>query len=120
MNLATRRIWQLLTATDAAGRAVIFMTPSRRNFAEYTIEQEFVSRVFLHECTHAFCSIYECAAYSSCLIFFHGQRHYTILTSASFMIVLVLPSSSLDRTLVLDGNDLSRPESSEAGVHLVD
>ena len=44
MNLATRRIWQLLAATDAAGRAIIFMTPSRRNFAEYSIEQEYVSR----------------------------------------------------------------------------
>ena len=44
MNLATRRIWQLLTATDAAGRAILFLTPSRRNFAEYTIEQEFVRR----------------------------------------------------------------------------
>ena len=43
LNLATRRIWQLLTATDTAGRAVLFMTPSRRNFAEYSIEQEYVS-----------------------------------------------------------------------------
>ena len=52
MNLATRRIWQLLTATDAAGRAILLLTPARRNFSEYSIEQEFVSHVFLCECTH--------------------------------------------------------------------
>ena len=43
MNLATRRIWQLLPATDTAGRAILLMTPARRNYAEYSIEQEFVS-----------------------------------------------------------------------------
>ena len=52
MNLATRRIWQLLAATDAAGRAIIFLTPSRRNFAEYSIEQEYVSRVFFCRNAH--------------------------------------------------------------------
>ena len=51
MNLATRRIWQLLTATDAAGRAILLLTPARRNFSEYSTEQEFVSHVFLCECT---------------------------------------------------------------------
>lgn len=60
MNLATRRIWQLLTATDAAGRAILFMTPARRNFSEYSIEQEFVSHVFLCECTHVVSYVFFC------------------------------------------------------------
>ena len=42
MNLATRRIWQLLPATDTAGRAILLMTPARRNYAVYSIEQEYV------------------------------------------------------------------------------
>mmetsp|Transcript_4667 Transcript_4667/g.13205 ORF Transcript_4667/g.13205 Transcript_4667/m.13205 type:complete len:252 (+) Transcript_4667:101-856(+) len=43
MNLATRGIWQLLTATDTAGRAILYFYPAKRNFAEYSIEQEYVS-----------------------------------------------------------------------------
>ena len=40
MSIATRRIWQVLPVTDAAGRAVLFFTPSRRNFAEYSVQRE--------------------------------------------------------------------------------
>ena len=40
MNIATRQIWQILPVTDAAGRAVLFFSPSRRNFAEYSVQRE--------------------------------------------------------------------------------
>ena len=40
MNIATRRIWQILPVTDAAGRAVLYFSPSRRNFAEHGVQRE--------------------------------------------------------------------------------
>ena len=40
MNIATRRIWQVLPVTDAAGRAVLFFSPSRRNFEEHGVQRE--------------------------------------------------------------------------------
>ena len=43
INLATRCVWQLLPQADTAGRPVLFFCPGRRNFAEYTVEQEMVS-----------------------------------------------------------------------------
>lgn len=39
-NLATRKVFQLMPVKDASGRAIIFISPARRNFAEYSVQQE--------------------------------------------------------------------------------
>ena len=39
-NLATRKVFQLMPTKDSSGRAVIFISPARRNFAEYSVQQE--------------------------------------------------------------------------------
>jgi len=58
MNLATRRIWQLLTVTDTAGRAILYACPGRRNFAEYSVEQEYVSLNMRNVNEHVSCVMY--------------------------------------------------------------
>lgn len=39
-NVVERRVVQLLPARDTAGRAILYLQESRRNFAEYSAEQE--------------------------------------------------------------------------------
>ena len=39
-NLATRKVFQLMPVKDTSGRAIIFISPDRRNFAEYSVRQE--------------------------------------------------------------------------------
>lgn len=38
--MVNRRIWQRMPVTDTAGRAILYMDPSRRKFAEYSVDQE--------------------------------------------------------------------------------
>lgn len=46
MHLASLRcVWRLLPQTDTAGRTVLFFCAGRRNYAEYSVTQEVVSRV---------------------------------------------------------------------------
>ena len=49
MTMAQRQVVQLLPVTDTAGRAILFFSPSRRKFDEYTIEQELQSVWYLFE-----------------------------------------------------------------------
>ena len=39
-NLATRKVFQLMPVKDTSERAIIFISPGRRNFAEYSVRQE--------------------------------------------------------------------------------
>ena len=39
-NLATRKVFQLMPVKDTSGRAIIFISPALRNFAEYSVRQE--------------------------------------------------------------------------------
>mmetsp|Transcript_17202 Transcript_17202/g.38056 ORF Transcript_17202/g.38056 Transcript_17202/m.38056 type:complete len:639 (-) Transcript_17202:284-2200(-) len=48
-NMLQWRIWQPLPVTDTAGRALIYIDPSRRNFAEYSMEQECMVLFYLLE-----------------------------------------------------------------------
>jgi len=48
-NLASRRIFQVLPVKDTAGRAILYGVPSRRNFREYTMEQEIMAVWYLLE-----------------------------------------------------------------------
>ena len=48
-NMLQRRVYQMLPVRDAAGRAVIYIDPSRRNFSEYSIEQECMAVFYLLE-----------------------------------------------------------------------
>jgi len=48
-NMINRRIWQLLPVTDSAGRAIIFASFGRRNFAEYSVRQELMALWYLLE-----------------------------------------------------------------------
>ena len=53
INLATRCVWQLLPRADTAGRPVLFFCPGRRNFVEYSAEQEMVSATHTSRFTDA-------------------------------------------------------------------
>ena len=51
-NLATRKVFQLMPVRDTSGRAIIFISPARRNFAEYSVRQEAQALWYLLEaCT---------------------------------------------------------------------
>ena len=50
INLASRCVWQLLPRADTAGRPMLFFCPGRRNFAEYTVEQEMVRAMCVCVC----------------------------------------------------------------------
>mmetsp|Transcript_33886 Transcript_33886/g.74340 ORF Transcript_33886/g.74340 Transcript_33886/m.74340 type:complete len:637 (+) Transcript_33886:221-2131(+) len=47
--MVNRCLNQVLPVTDTSGRAIIFGCPNRRNFSEYSIEQEFMALVYLFE-----------------------------------------------------------------------
>lgn len=47
--MTRHRIWQLMPSTDTGGRAILFHQPSRRNFAEYSINQEEKAMFYLFE-----------------------------------------------------------------------
>ena len=48
-NITTRRIFQVMPVKDTAGRAIIYGVPSRRNFAEYSMDQEIMLVWYLLE-----------------------------------------------------------------------
>lgn len=48
-NIVERKLVHLLPVKDAAGRAVLFFDPSRRNFAEYSAEQEMMATWYFLE-----------------------------------------------------------------------
>jgi len=50
-NLSARRIYEALPdgVTDEAGRSIVHCVPSRRNFAEYTVAQEFQALFYVAE-----------------------------------------------------------------------
>ena len=43
------RIWQRMSVTDTAGRAIFYFCPGRRNYAEYSAQQEFMAMWYLFE-----------------------------------------------------------------------
>lgn len=49
INMINRRIWHLLPVTDSAGRAIMFFSFGRRNFAEYSVRQELMAMWYLLE-----------------------------------------------------------------------
>ena len=49
INMTNHRIWQLMPNTDAAGRAILFFSPARRDFGSFTIRQEIMSLWYLCE-----------------------------------------------------------------------
>ena len=49
MDWVQRPIWQLLPATDSAGRSILFAQTSLRDFSQYTTEQELRSFMYLLE-----------------------------------------------------------------------
>lgn len=48
-NLMFWRIHQPMPMTDTAGRAVLYFCPGRRNFAVYSVEQDFMALLYLLE-----------------------------------------------------------------------
>lgn len=49
INMTNHRIWQLMPNTDAAGRAILFFSPARRDFGSFTIRQEIMCLWYLCE-----------------------------------------------------------------------
>ena len=49
LHMSNRRLWEMVPVTDTAGRTILYHTPSRRDFSQYTFEQEMRAMWYLFE-----------------------------------------------------------------------
>lgn len=93
VNMSDRHLWAMVPVTDAAGRSIFYHTPGRRDFSQYSFEQEMQAMWYLFE------TVIENAISSKAgVVILSDLRNYTInsyslkIATLFFPLLSVLPT----------------------------
>ena len=93
VNMSDRHLWAMVPVTDAAGRSIFYHTPGRRDFSQYSFEQEMQAMWYLFETV-----IENAISCKAGVVILSDLRNYTInsyslkIATLFFPLLSVLPT----------------------------
>ena len=93
VNMSDRHLWAMVPCVDAAGRSILYHTPGRRDFSQYSFEQEMQAMWYLFETV-----IENATSRKAGVVILSDLRNYTInsyslkIATLFFPLLSVLPT----------------------------